>query len=121
MSLQSFGVIFCSVCLSALAQFSFKLGVNRVHVLADASIVDRAFQFFFSPFVMLGISLYGVGTVLWLFALKQLDLSLAYPFVGISFIMVFILGVAFLDEPFSINKLMGTFIIIIGLLVMART
>ena len=42
----------------------------------------------FSPMVLTGLTLYGVGTMLWLFALRELDLSLAYPFVAMSFVMV---------------------------------
>ena len=121
MTLQSFVVVFASVCLSAVAQLSFKFGVNRIEVLPDASLLVKISQFLLSPFVLLGLSLYGVGTVLWLFALKQIDLSLAYPFVGMSFFMVFFMGVFFLGEPFSVNRLIGTVIIVVGLLFMART
>ncbi|MBX2808803.1 MAG: EamA family transporter [Cellvibrionaceae bacterium] len=120
MSLQSFAVIFLSVLLSALAQLSFKHGVSHVTLAADASLLVKALLLFASPFVFLGLALYGVGTVLWLFALKQMDLSLAYPFVGMSFIMVFFFSVWLLGEPFSLNRLIGTVIIIVGLLFLAR-
>ena len=74
----------------------------------------------FSPMVLLGLTLYGFGTVLWLFALRQLDLSLAYPFVAMSFVMVAGSGMLFLGEPVQPTRLVGLGLIVLGLLVMAR-
>ncbi|WP_086934327.1 EamA family transporter [Agarilytica rhodophyticola] len=121
MTLNSFLIVFISVTLSAFAQLSFKYGVSSVVVPTESSLILKAWILFTTPFVFLGLFLYGVGTVLWLFALKQIDLSLAYPFVGMSFIMVFLMGVFFLNEPFNINRLIGTLVIIVGVVLLARS
>lgn len=121
MSIQGFVIVFISVSLSAIAQLSFKHGVTNVDLTPYNHIIVKSWMLFTSPFVFLGLCLYGVGTILWLFALKQMDLSLAYPFVGMSFIMVFLMGVFLLGEPFNINRLIGTIIIIIGILFLARS
>lgn len=121
MTWQGFFIIFVSVFLSALAQLSFKYGVSQTSVAEGSGLILKAISFFTSPFIFLGLALYGVGTVLWLFALKQMDLSLAYPFVGMSFILVFVFSVWFLQEPFNLNRLLGTFIIIVGIVVLSRS
>lgn len=121
MSVQAFIIVFSSVFLSAVAQVSFKHGVSNVDLAQYSNIVYKAWFLFTSPFVILGLALYGVGTVLWLFALKQLDLSLAYPFVGMSFIMVLAFSVIFLQEPFNLNRLVGTLVIIVGILILSRS
>lgn len=115
-----FATVFVSVSLSALAQTAFKYGVSRVDLPEAATLVTKAMAFLFSPFVLLGLALYGVGTVLWLFALRQLDLSLAYPFVAMSFVMVALSGIALLGEPVNTGRLIGLGLIVLGLLVMAR-
>lgn len=115
-----FATVFVSVSLSALAQTAFKYGVSRVDLPEAANLVEKAIAFLFSPFVLLGLALYGVGTVLWLFALRQLDLSLAYPFVAMSFVMVALSGIALLGEPVNAGRLIGLGLIVLGLLVMAR-
>lgn len=120
MTLNSFLIVFISVSLSAIAQMSFKYGVNSVDLAQSSGLILKAWNLFTSPFVIIGLSLYGIGTVLWLFALKQIDLSLAYPFVGMSFVMVFLMGVFILGEPFNINRMIGTMIIIVGILFLAR-
>ncbi|MCK0149800.1 EamA family transporter [Marivita sp. S6314] len=106
--------------LSALGQTAFKVGVGQTNAAADAGLVLKIMGMLFSPMVLLGLALYGIGTVFWLFALKQLDLSLAYPFVAMSFVMVAGSGMLFLGEPVQTSRLIGIGLIILGLLVMAR-
>ena len=120
MTWGAFALVFVSVSLSAMAQTSFKMGVERVTTAPDAAAWMKAAAMLFSPLVLLGLALYGIGTVLWLFALRQLDLSLAYPFVAMSFVMVAGSGMLFLGEPVQPTRLVGLGLIILGLLVMAR-
>ncbi len=121
MNLQAFLIIFSSVFLSAVAQLSFKYGVSNLDLSQYSNIVVKIWFLFLSPFVMLGLALYGVGTILWLFALRQVDLSLAYPFVGMSFLFVFVFSVIFLQESFDMTRLFGTIVIILGIAILART
>lgn len=121
MTLQAFIIVFSSVFLSALAQLSFKYGVSNVDLTQHSNLVFKAWFLFTSPFVVIGLSLYGIGTILWLFALKQLDLSLAYPFVGMSFVFVFIFSVLFLSEPFNVTRLLGTAVIVLGIVILSRS
>ncbi len=120
MNLQAFLIIFSSVFLSAVAQLSFKYGVSNIDLTHYSGTAVKIWFLFTSPFVILGLVLYGVGTILWLFALKQVDLSLAYPFVGMSFLFVFAFSVLFLQESFDITRFLGTVVIVIGIAILAR-
>ena len=120
MTWASFLLVFASVSLSAVAQTAFKMGVERARFAPDGAMIAKAASLLFSPLVLAGLALYGVGTVLWLFALRQLDLSLAYPFVAMSFVMVALSGMIVLGEPVQPTRLVGIGLIILGLLVMAR-
>jgi multidrug transporter EmrE-like cation transporter len=59
-----------------------------------------------------------MGTVLWLFALRRIDLSLAYPFVAMSFVVVTGMAVIVLGEPLTLPKIIGLTLIVSGLCVM---
>lgn len=120
MSLLGLTLVFISVTLSAAAQTAFKSGVNRLDLAPDAGVMQQAMAFLTSPFVLTGLALYGVGTLLWLSALRHVDLSLVYPFVSISFVMVSISGIVFLNEPVQAQRVIGLALIIAGLLVMSR-
>lgn len=120
MTLAGFILVLVSVTLSAIAQTAFKIGVTRVEITEAMGLMAKAMAFVFSPLVLLGLALYAVGTVLWLFALRQMDLSLAYPFVAISFVMVVLSGMLFLGEPAQASRFIGVGLIVLGLLVLAR-
>lgn len=120
MSLSAFFLVFVSVSLSAVGQVAFKLGVSDLKPADNVGLINVLFAFAASPFILGGLVAYGLGTVFWLLALQRLDLSLAYPFVAISFIVVFAVGVFGLGEPWNNTRALGLAIITIGLVVMAK-
>ena len=61
-----------------------------------------------------GILLYGLGTILFIPALKGGDLSVLYPFVALAYIWVSLLSVRFLGEKMNRFKWIGIALIIIG-------
>lgn len=120
MPINSLLLVIASVTLSAFGQTAFKIGVGRVSFAKSDGLFPKIMSFAMSPHILAGLVFYAVGTLFWLFALRNLDLSLAYPFVAISFIVVFLIGIFGLGEPFSTTRLAGLIIITIGLFVMAR-
>ena len=61
-----------------------------------------------------GVALYGIGTILFIPALKGGDLSVLYPFVALSYVWVSFLSVKFLGEKMNKIKWIGIALIIIG-------
>jgi uncharacterized membrane protein len=64
--------------------------------------------------LMGGVALYGVGTVLFIPALKGGDLSVLYPLVSLVYIWVSLLSVKFLGEKMNVLKWAGISLIILG-------
>lgn len=61
-----------------------------------------------------GVALYGIGTILFIPALKGGELSVLYPFVALSYVWVSFLSVKFLQEEMNKFKWLGIALIIIG-------
>ena len=61
-----------------------------------------------------GVALYGIGTILFIPALKGGELSVLYPFVALSYIWVSLLSTKFLGEKMNKYKWMGIALIIMG-------
>ena len=61
-----------------------------------------------------GVSIYAIGTILFIPALKGGDLSILYPFVALTYIWVSLLSVKFLGEKMNNVKWFGIALIIIG-------
>ena len=54
-----------------------------------------------NPGMFGGLALYGLGTVLWLGVLTRAELSQAYPFVGLSFVLTAVFGAVLFHDALS--------------------
>lgn len=125
MTLRLLSLILFSVSLSAVAQLLLKIGVGRAGAATAASeaapIVQRISDMLFSPFVLLGLMTYAVGTLVWLFVLAKAPLSVAYPFVGAGFILTALMGALVLGEQLSPLRVAGVVLITLGCTLVARS
>ncbi|MEI7605781.1 MAG: EamA family transporter [Rhodospirillaceae bacterium] len=64
---------------------------------------------------------YGIAAILWIFALREMALSRAYPFIVLSFLFTPLLAWEFLGEPLSWSYAFGMGLICAGLLVVTHT
>lgn len=117
-------LILLSVALSAIAQIVLKSAMSSKAVQVDMAadgLLRVAMNVLINPTVITGLTLYGLGAVLWLAVLARLDVTQAYPFVGLGFIFTLILGYLFLNEPVGFQRLIGTLLITAGVVLVARS
>jgi drug/metabolite transporter (DMT)-like permease len=112
-----------SILLSSVAQILLKTGMSSTSVLnaiADGSkpVIFRAIAT--SVCVLLGLFVYFSSAAVWLFVLAKVDVSTAYPFVAIGFIVTMILAYFLNGEVLTLAKILGTVLISIGVVVIAR-
>jgi len=62
----------------------------------------------------LGLLLYALATIGFILVLKNMKLSVAYPIIAFSYIFVALLSFFILKEPFTVKMWVGTFVIVIG-------
>ena len=72
-----------------------------------------------NPFLLLALFIYGLGTIIWIYLLKSVPLSFAYPFMALTFCLVPLLAWYFLGEPLTWRKGFGTMLVMAGLVVIA--
>jgi multidrug transporter EmrE-like cation transporter len=105
-----------AVTISAVAQILFKLGLNS---LAGSHQGAWSFNYLFSGWIIGGLILYGVGTLLWLGALSKIDLSQAYPFVSVGFALTAIAGWTLFGEAMTALRVGGVLTIALGVCLLA--
>ena len=66
------------------------------------------------PFVLSAFVSAFVASLFWLAAMTRFELSFAYPFMALSFVLVFIFSVMFVGESISVGKSAGVVLILIG-------
>jgi len=123
MSPLTLGMILATVTASACAQLALKLGMTSPGVAAALPQGGKAVLLAVasSPLVWTGLTIYGLSVAVWLWILSKVDLSLAYPFVGISFIVVMAFGVFLLNETVTPLRMTGTLLIAVGCVLVARS
>jgi drug/metabolite transporter (DMT)-like permease len=124
MTLKTFSLIITCVSLSALSQMIMKVGMSSPQIqsaLSSGLGVDTAWKVATNMFVVLGLGLYVFGAGLWLYVLSRVDVTVAYPFVGLGFILTMLLGWLFLHEGVGLLRLGGTLLIVAGVVLVSRS
>ena len=117
-------LILISVTMSAAAQLLFKFGMSSEpmrRAIAGGSPVEIAIAALLNPGVFGGLALYGLGTVLWLAVLARTDVSQAYPFVGLGFVLTALIGWLLFGEVLTPTRIGGIALIMAGIVLVART
>ena len=70
-----------------------------------------------SPELFAGLVIYGIATVMWILVLKRMPLSLAFPFYGLTFLLVPVLAHYLLGERIGYQTFLGGAIIMAGVFV----
>lgn len=124
MTVQHLVLIIFSVSLSSVAQLILKKGMSAPSVqgaISGGQTWDIFQRIALSPFVIGGLSIYFLGAVVWLWVLSKTDLSQAYPFVGLGFILTLVLSAGVLGESISTMRIAGTFVIVVGVIMVSRS
>ncbi len=69
------------------------------------------------PMVLSAFAAAFAAALCWMLAISKLELSHAYPFVSLSFVLVLLLSVQFFGEPLSWAKVLGVALIVAGVAV----
>ncbi len=116
-------LILCSVLLSSIAQIVLKTGMSSPNVLASIQLGDNIATFksiCTNLYVIGGLTLYFASAAVWLLVLARVDVSFAYPFVGLGFFVTILLAFFIKGEVLSTAKVIGTLCIALGVAIMAQ-
>lgn len=114
LSLKSLILILLSVGLSAIAQIAMKSGVTGASTPAATGVLGSYISMLTAPKVLLGLACYGLGALIWLRVLSMMDVSQAYPFVALGFVLTMALGFVLLGETPHLTRLLGAGFILVG-------
>ena len=120
--MESLWLILLSVTTGVAGQTMIKLGVSRPGAVEESSgLLSLISMILRSPLIILGLLLYGAGALAWIAVLSRLDLSLAYPFLALNFVLVALVSFSFLGESIPPLRWLGILVICIGIFLVARS
>jgi undecaprenyl phosphate-alpha-L-ara4N flippase subunit ArnE len=112
-SLFQLALVLLTVIMLAIGQILFKFAATYIDI-ENKGLLNN---FIFNPALLIGLIVYMIATITWLFVLKELPLKVAYPFAALGYFIVPFLSHFFLNEPMALNSFVGAGIIMIGVYV----
>ena len=116
-------LILSAVLLGSLAQLLLKAGTTAVGPFAfsGANLLPVGWQLATQPFILGGILSYALSLIVWIMALSRVEVSIAYPMVSIGYVLTAIAAWQFLGESVSTMRFAGIGVIILGVVIVARS
>ena len=118
-----YSLILFGVLLNASAQLLLKAGTNAVgrFEFAASNIVPVATRVAFEPHIIAGMLCYAVSLVVWIMGLSRIEVSVAYPFLSLGYV-INALGAWYLfGESLGPERLAGIGLVMAGVYLIARS
>lgn len=109
-------LIIFSVSLNAFAQIFIKQGMSNLGILNLS--IDFILKGLGNVYLWLGMLCYGASILSWMAVLSKVDVSVAYPFLGLGFVISAVIAYYAFGEPLGLYKILGIGLICVGLILL---
>lgn len=112
-----FVYIILTVLLTVYGQLVLKwrMSMKGQLPLAFSDKIKFMFYAYLDPWVLSGFAVAFLASITWAMAMTKFQLSQAYPFMSLSYILVFLMSVILFSETVTPQKLIGYGLIISGI------
>lgn len=114
---MSYIYVFCTVLLTVYGQLAIKWQVLQVGALPAGHInkVWFVLHLLLNPWIISAFMAGLLASACWMIAMTKLQLSQAYPFMSLAFILVVFLSDPLFNEPVTSPKVIGAALVMLGL------
>jgi drug/metabolite transporter (DMT)-like permease len=113
---MNFVLILVNIILLVTGQTLWKIGIEPIQLHGVKSILLAMF----SPWIVAGIVLYVIATVIWIYLLKQMPLSMLYPIQSLAYIAAVFVAIFIFHEHVSITRWVGVGVILAGVALVVK-
>ena len=123
MTAVSFLLVLTGVLLNAAAQLLLKAGTNAIgHFdFTLATAVPIGLRVALEPHILGGLGCYVVSVAVWIMALSRVEVSIAYPMLSLGYVVSAAAAWALFGESVNALRLTGIAVIIVGVVLVARS
>lgn len=120
---MSYLYIFGTVVSTVIGQLLLKWRVSLYHDISTnfSGKLQFLLKLLIDPWIIISLGLAFLAALFWMLALTKFQLSFAYPFTSLSFILILICSVWLFHEPLTAYKLASLGFITIGLVLLSRS
>ena len=120
--IAGFAYIVGTVLFTVYGQIVLKWRVGKVGAL-PAVFSHKIFVLLgviWDPWVLSGLVAGFFAFLCWMAAMTKFELSYAYPFMSLSFLLVLVLSAILFQEPLTVSKVVGVGLIVAGIIIGSR-
>ena len=114
--------IFLTIAFTVYGQLVLKWRMNLKGQLPEAFSDKIQFMIhaYLDPWVISGFVIAFMASLTWAMAMTKFQLSQAYPFMTLSYIIVFALSVFLFNEEVNLYKIIGYAFLLLGIIIIAK-
>ena len=116
MTIGSVALLLFAVVTAAVGQVMLKHGMQVATSRAATNGGSLAARAATSPWVLLGLVVFGISAIAWLATLSRVPLSVAYPFNALGYLGILTASIFILHERASVQTWVGTILVVSGLI-----
>lgn len=117
MSIGSLALVLFAVIAASGGQLMLKHGMQVATARAHSSHGSLAVAAATTPWVLLGLVIFGISAISWLAALSRVPLSLAYPFNALGYLVILTASIIVLHERANLWTWAGSLLVVSGLII----
>ena len=116
-------LILSSVLLNALAQLFLKKGmISLGHFeFTVTNLIPKSAMAAVNLSIWGGLLCYVISVGIWMLVLSRVDVSYAYPFLSVGYIITTIIGYLYFNEDISQYRILGISLICLGVIFVAKS
>ena len=116
---MSYVYILLTILLTVYGQIAIKWQVLKAGSLPEATADKIAFllQLLLNPWIVSAFAAALLASIFWMAAMTKLQLSHAYPFMSLAFVLILIASGLFFHEAITPLKIAGIVLIVLGIIV----
>jgi multidrug transporter EmrE-like cation transporter len=120
---MSYIYILGTILFTVYGQIIMKWRISKYDSLPLDTIEKILFltRLLFDPFILSGFCSAFIASLFWMAAMTKFEISFAYPFMSLSFVLVFIFSVFLFGETVTVYKIVGLSLIVLGIFVTSRS
>ena len=119
---MSYFFIAMTILLTVYGQLILKWQVaTHSHLLAAPLQPLNIVQLLLKPWVISAFAAAFGASLCWMAAISKMQLSKAYPYMSINFLLVALLAAWLFHEQLDSNKIIGTAVIMLGVVILSRS
>ena len=114
--LPELSLLLISILAGVFGQFFLKLGASKLGKVEMDNAVNHIFSIITTPELLIGLTCYAMGAIVYILLLTRVNLSVAAPAISLSYIFSVLLGHFWFRESITFPQIVGLAAISLGVI-----